>query len=449
MRFGSFAEMVGHYADLTPDSAALIYEEGGAKRVMTYGVLRGSVASRSLDFAGKKSVAFLPGEGGVRYIVDIMAAAQAGARITMLDENLPESTLASLLRQVGADCVCADPELEEELGVYLCPEGEGERGEILFFTSGTTDRSKAVLLSESSLCASAWNGASLMPLKQDDVLLLQLPLNHVFGFVCGLLWALQCGVSVAVGRGMRHYGDDFDFFRPTAVSVVPLLLGYCIKAHVLNPELSLILVGAGECPPQVLREAGVGGRRVSFGYGLTETSSGIALSTGSDPYAMSICPDFRVSIADDGEVLVESQTTMMKGYFGRREETKAVLKDGVLHTGDLGQIDTEGRLHITGRKKDILVLSSGSKIFLPEYEAALAKALGTGELCVVLSKGRPALIVNASVGDRSLVMQQIRPVMENYSRSEQISEIFFTDRPLPRTATGKLKRYEISRLVGE
>ena len=151
-------------------------------------------------------------------------------------------------------------------------------------------------------------------------------------------------------------------------------------------------MGAGDCPRPLLDAAAAMGVRVSFGYGLTETSSGVAISVSGDPFAMEICPDDTITLAEDGEILIEAPTCMMQGYYKRPADTAAVLIDGVLHSGDLGRFDEAGKLHITGRKKDVLVLPSGTKIFLPEYESRLAAALGTTELAVVLKDGSRHLL---------------------------------------------------------
>ena len=223
---------------------------------------------------------------------------------------------------------------------------------------------------------------------------------------------------------------------------MPLLLGFLLKAGALGGGLRLILVGAGDCPEPLLRAAAATGARVCFGYGLTETSSGVALNLGGgDPYAMEICPDYTVTVADDGELLLSAPPCMMQGYYKRPEDTAAVLRDGVLHTGDLGRIDENGRLHVTGRKKDILVLSDGTKLFLPEYEAALSAALGTAELAVTLRGGRPVLVLCGS--DKKAAEAALRPVMARLPRGQQLADIVLTDKPLPRTATGKIQRWSI------
>ena len=268
------------------------------------------------------------------------------------------------------------------------------------------------------------------------------PLGHVFGFVCGLLWGLSCGSCVCLGRGARHYVDDCAFYRPTAVSLVPLLLGFLLKNRLFNPELRLVLVGAGDCPAPLLDAARGLGLRVSFGYGLTETSSGVAISVSGDPFAMEVCPDDTITLAEDGEILVHAPTCIMQGYYKRPQDTAAVLINGVLHTGDLGHFDAEGRLHITGRKKDVLALPDGTKLYLPEYEAAIAKALGQTELAVVLRDGRPVLLLQGE-GEEAAVLAALRPVLAERPRGQQLAAVHFIREPLPRTATGKIKRWEL------
>ena len=322
-------------------------------------------------------------------------------------------------------------------------------GEMLFFTSGTTRRAKSAVLTQQSLCASAFNGGALLPLRPEDTLLCLLPLNHVFGFVCGLLWGLSCGACVALGRGPRHYFDDFAYYRPTAVSLVPALLAALLKGNCLDPELRLALIGAGDCPAPLLNALRAKRIRVSFGYGLTETSSGVALSLGEDPLAMTVCPDDRITLAEDGEILIQAPTCMMQGYFGQPEETARVLRSGVLHTGDLGRLDENGLLHVTGRKKEILVLPDGTKLFLPEYEQALQAALGGRELTVILHRNAPALVARGTEAERAELSARLAPLNQTLPRGQQIKTIFLTPSPLPRTATGKIKRWEVAQAYDE
>jgi long-subunit acyl-CoA synthetase (AMP-forming) len=364
----------------------------------------------------------------------------------MLDESTPISILETLIPYTDIDMLWGDEEVKEAMEPFLTSGVCHGRDKILFFTSGTNDRSKAVVLTGHSLCQSAYNGGALLPLSCDDTLMCMLPLGHVFGFVCGLLWGLSCGACAALGRGARHYVDDLSFYEPTALSAVPMLLGFLLKQELINSRLRLVLIGAGGCSPELLNAVFKKGLKVSFGYGLTETSSGVALSIGGDPYAMDVCPDDSIILGEDGEILIKSPTCMMKEYYKQPEATRNALKNGVLYTGDLGRFDESGKLHVTGRKKEILVLEDGTKIYLPEYESVLSKALGTSEMAVILKNGRPCM---AYFGDQSKqdLWRVLTPLMEDYPRNHQIADIIILNTPLPRTATGKIKRWELEKLV--
>lgn len=449
MRFTSIREMLSYNAGKTPDSPAVYYEnEKRLTRLAFTELLALTDREAELQKSGAGTcVAFIP-DGSLASLTVFFGAVTAGLAVVLLDANAPEEDLTAAIQLTGTDRLyCSDPDLYEELEGALTGGSTLKSGDIVFFTSGTTDKAKAVVLTETSLMASAWNGSSCLPLSPDDILLSLLPLNHVFGMVCGLLWGLSSGAAVALGRGMRHMADDFSFYRPTAVSVVPALLEFLLKNNALNPELSLVLVGAGCCPKAMLAAAKMKGLRVSFGYGLTETGSGIALSLGDDPYAMTICPDDTVTIAPDGEILVRAPHTMMQGYLNDPAATAAVIKDGVLKTGDLGFLDENGCLHITGRKKEILVLADGTKIFLPEYEALLDGVLPGRDFAAVLKNGRPALLICGKPEEKDELLKKTAPVLKNMPRGQQLYAILFTDTPLPRTASGKLKRKEIEKMA--
>ena len=451
-RFETFDEMIAHHAARTPDAPALLYESGSERRTMSFAALKAAVGGRAAAMREEAGTCEgILADGGISCVIEIFAAAKAGRQIVLLDENLPDELLRQLIAYADVDVLFGDGELCDELEDSLTDGLPAERrsrpGDVkmLFFTSGTTERSKAVVLTEKSFMASAYNGGALLPLAPADRLLCLLPLAHVFGFVCGLLWGLSCGASVALGRGPRHYADDCAYFQPTALSAVPLLWGFLLKYKALNPELKLVLIGAGDCPAPLLQAAKALGIRLSFGYGLTETSSGVALSLGGDPYAMTVCPDDAVKLAEDGEILLHAPTCVMQGYYKRPADTAAVLRDGWLSTGDLGRLDENGLLHITGRKKEMLVLPDGTKLFLPEYEAALAAVLGTAELAVGLDPaGRLTLLLGQSpAGDEKEVLRTLKPVLETRPRGQQLARVIFSAAPLPRTQTGKLKRWEI------
>ena len=447
-KYCGFEELLRSFDTDHPESAAFFIPGDQAPVPVSRAAFSAAVRKEAdrLSADGKLRLGVLC-DGTYDCVITIFAAVLAGLTTVLLDENASETLLAEQIRETGVDSLWGDEELREELQPFLAkaPETqENEPGRILFFTSGTTASCKAVVLTDRSLMAAAYNGSCMLPLSPEDTLLCMLPLNHVFGMVCGLLWGMQCGSAVAMGRGMRHYVDDPAFYRPTVLSAVPLLLDFLLRHAPLGEELRLILVGAGDCPKELLEAAAARGIRISFGYGLTETSSGVAISVSGDPYALEVCPEDEVTLAPDGEILVRSPACMMLGYYNRPEETDEVLREGTLFTGDLGRWDEDGKLHIIGRKKEILVLKDGTKIFLPEYEARIMRVLPGRDFAVLERDGKPVLLLHGKEEERAELQDKLREVMSELPRGQQISGFTFRDSPLPRTATGKIQRWELT-----
>ena len=451
IRYACFDDLIGRMVDGAPDATALLYSPMGEEgvRAVTWGERGGLVRLRAEELGARDSACeAVLADGTVGCVVEVFAAVRAGLQVALVDPLMPNGVMAPLLNAVDADCVWAsDDARRKELGGSLAPQTSPAYGAhgVLFFTSGTTSASKAVLLTDESLMASAFNGSSLLPLSADDTLLCLLPLSHVFGFVCGLLWGLSCGATVALGRGPRFYADDFASFKPTAVSVVPKLLEFLVARGALNDELGLVLVGAADCADSLLDAVRSRGIRASLGYGLTETSSGIALSTGDDFHAMTICPEDEVTIAEDGEILVSAPTCIMQGYYRDAEKTAAAVRDGILHTGDKGFLDEAGLLHVQGRIKDVLALPGGTKVFLPDYEAALASTLGERDIAVVLHQGMLTLACGRlayNLNDRE-IMETLEPALASFPPGSRIGKISRLGHALPRTAAGDIERWKI------
>ena len=441
-RYATFLDML---LDQRQDSPALVYDFNGTKLSLTYGELVSKINAYPVKESG---IAGIFMDGSLSSVLAVFAYASKRRQIVLLSPLEDPSSLEEKIKAADVNFLLGQKELADSLGDVLAKEEVPQDGKILFFTSGTTSSNKAVCLSEESLCASAYNGASLLPLTPDDILYSCLPFNHVFGFVCSLLWGLSCGACVALSRGMQQMFTDFAYFKPTAVSLVPQMAGFFASRHLFNPELKLVLIGAGDCPDSVLKMINDQGIRVCFGYGLTETSSGVALSIGKDPRAMSICPDVHALIAPDGEILLNCPSCMMSGYYKDQASTDEVLHDGYLSTGDLGYFDEQKLLHIQGRKKDILVLDDGTKIYCPEYEGKLAAVLGADKDFaiakndkgqVVLAFGKATLQENYS--------SVVTAFNENLPYSNRIAVVLYFPSPLPRTQTGKIKRWALQKMI--
>ena len=455
IKYTGFEHFLEESNRIRPGSVLFLYEKDGRPATSTVSKFYSDVLHRAADFklCGKKCAAVIC-DGSYASVVAVFASVLSGMQTVLLDENAPSSLLELQLQETDVEMLLGDDELADELRPFLRSDNspgisEAKPHQILFFTSGTTSQVKAVILTDQSLMASAWNGSTLLALKESDILLNLLPMNHVFGFVCGMLWGLECNAVVALGRGARYYLEDLSFFRPTVISAVPLLLSFLMKFNVLNEELRLILIGAGSCPQELFDTISAMGIGIAYGYGLTETSSGVALSMDGDPYAMRLCPDVNISLSDDGEILIEAGECMMTGYYKRPEDTAAALIGDILITGDLGRFDEDGKLYITGRKKEILLLADGTKIFLPEYEMKLQTVLKDREYAVIEYSQVPVLIIRGQEEERPAILESLKKVMADYPRGQQLRGIYFTSRPLPRTATGKVRRWVLENKMKE
>ena len=450
IHYTDFADLVKRMAACSPERAALLAcAADGRVQAVSWRDLAARIDNRAGELAhGGRACEAILAEATPACIVEVFAAVRAGLQVALVDPLIPNRMALPLLHAVDADCVWAsDATRQHQLEQGLAPGAAPALGAhtVLFFTSGTTSHAKPVALTDASLMSSAFNGSSLMPLTTNDTLLCLLPLSHVFGFVCGLLWGLACGATVALGRGPRYYAADMALFDPTAVAVVPRLLEFLVARSALGGRLGLVLVGAADCEDSLLAAVRACGIRASLGYGLTETSSGVALSTGDDFHAMTVCPEDEVAIADDGEVLVKAPTCVMQGYYRDEAATAAAIRDGVLHTGDRGYLDERGLLHIQGRLKDVITLPNGTKVFVPEYEAAVARALEERDIAVLPHQGKLTLACGQLAHDRTdrELMDMAAKATSAYPPGSRIVQLVRLGHALARTAAGDIERWKI------
>ena len=444
-KFSSFEELVNDF--LTRDGIAIrCGNMDGETYEVSYRDFADMIISESfLVKAECSSVEVVRYEQTVDTLVDIFAHVLAGCDVIIADPRVPEgfNEFATAAAEAARN---VREKQRDEFGRIKGMDGEGE---LLFLTSGTTSSSKIVRLTSRSLCTSAWSGQCMLSCGKDDLILSNLSLSHAYGFVCAMLWGLAYGATVALGRDVHRFTGDALFFKPTIIPAVPSQIADMLDKDALNPELRVVLIGGAPCPkflPDRLREKGID---VYVGYGLTETSSGIAITQDLDePDAMYPCPGADIHIEEDGEISVATPC-MMEGYLGR----EPMFENGRFYTGDIGWFDEKGRLHLKGRKNDVLVLSDGDKIFCPEYEESIEQMSGLPDLGVVLKDGEAVLIAGSCPKDPAIsadIKKKLVREVDRFNRSiphsRQISDVIMTSDALPRTVTGKLKRYELQEL---
>jgi long-chain acyl-CoA synthetase len=253
--------------------------------------------------------------------------------------------------------------------------------------------------------------------------------------------------------------------RRVGINLGPLLFG---KVHdVMGRSLRLLVTGGSKFDPAVGRDLYALGFSIQQAYGLTETSAAATLSSPHDAHLDTVgrpFPGVELRIDDTGEILIKGPI-VMQGYHNRPDATAAVMNDGWFLTGDLGRIDEAGRVTITGRKKEMIVLASGKNIYPEEVEAHYRQSLFVQEICVMglAEPGRPtserlhAVVVPnmALMRERKIVnagdilrfeLEGLSAALPPHKRVLGYDIVF---EPLPRTTTQKIKRHEVEKTARE
>ena len=329
-----------------------------------------------------------------------------------------------------------------------------QKTSMIVFTSGTTAEPRGAeqtIRAIETFCE-AWTPALKMEPGSRSLMLL--PLYHIFG-ICTAYDMLVNGVALGVCPDFRRIYDAVERFRANFLFLVPALaeiLAAKIAQHgksaedALGTPIDWILTGGAPQPRRTYERLQSLGVQVLTGYGLTETAALFSVApVGSDPHVGSAGrvaqhPEVEAKVSESGELLVRGPN-VMKGYYHMPEKTSAVIdKDGWFHTGDIGHIDADGYVWITGRASRTIVLSSGKKIAPEELEERLHSLPGVLE-AMVSGDGATRTIQAEVYG--SVPEASILKAVESLNRSlpvyKRISKVIVRKEPFPRTSSGKIK----------
>ena len=258
----------------------------------------------------------------------------------------------------------------------------------IMYTSGTTGPPKGVMLTHGNLLSNAQSVIDAAPNQPTDVLLSWLPYSHIYARTVDHYRAILAGLPLSLAECAETLVTNLAEIQPTHMNAVPRfyekVYSYAADADpavtsrrlrdIFGPRVDFLSSGGAPLPPAVAKAYHDAGLLVLQGYGLTESSPVISFNT-KEHYKLETVgrpvPGVEVRIAPDGEILTRGPH-VMKGYWKKPEETARVLRDGWLYTGDIGSLDADGFLSITGRKKELMVLSSGKKVVPPHLEGLLA-----------------------------------------------------------------------------
>jgi long-chain acyl-CoA synthetase len=286
----------------------------------------------------------------------------------------------------------------------------------LMYTSGTTGNPKGVMLTHGNLLSNAVSMIQGAEISRDTITLSWLPYSHIYGRLVDHYAMMVAGATPALAVAPETLYENLREIRPTSFSAVPR---FYEKVHadcqgdpqklrkVFGDRIEWLNSGGAPLPLHLAQAFSDAGLLMLQGYGLTETSPVITFNRRTSNKLGTVglpVPGVEVRIAGDGEILTRGPH-VMRGYWKEPEATTSAIRDGWFHTGDLGRIDGEGYLTITGRKKELLVLSSGKKV-VPPYLEGLLLADECIDQAVIYGEGKnflTALIVPRFDNLRKLV----------------------------------------------
>ncbi len=396
---------------------------------------------------------------------------------------------------------------------HLDAEIDEDKTSIMLFTSGTTAMSKAVMLSQKNICANVMDLARIIKFDSNDSMLALLPFHHAFQSIINQM-VVYIGGWIAFCDGLKYIQQNLCEYKPTVIVCVPLIMesiykrimktvekegktkllnrmikftNILDKVHInlkrkvfkeiheaIGGNVRLVVVGAAAMDPNLINSLNGLGIRLAQGYGLTETSPVVAVEGDKTQKVGTVgkaLPSLEVKIDSPdekgiGEIWVKGPSVMI-GYYNNNEATEDVMSGEWFKTGDLGYLENE-YLHITGRKKNVIVQKNGKNIFPEELETLISYIPGVKEsivygkptrdndldVCVKIVYDKEAIkdIIGYVSEDEiyKLMKKHIADINKNMPPYKHIREIIITDEELIKTTTAKVKRHEeIAKILGE
>lgn len=439
-------------------------------------------------------------------------------KIKKVEDNLPfvkyfmqmnsEDKLVG--REIGLNTVINNGKnvLEKGDNSFLDIKIDPEEFKVLIFTSGTTSAAKGVMICNRNLAENVNAVSPYVYVNEENRWFSVLPLHHCYECSIGFLLPMAVGGSIAICQGLKHIVDNMKETKPTVLLAVPLLIeslykkinksiekggksalvssmihvtnalkavGIDIKRKVfaeiydnLGGKLKFIVSAAAPIDPKAGKWVQDIGINFLQGYGLTETSPIAALTPDYDQRIGSagkalVCSELKINDPNEkgeGEVLIKS-TTLMLGYYENEKATKEAVQDGWFHSGDIGYLDKDGFLFITGRSKNVIVTQNGKNIYPEEIEMMLGKIPEIKESMVYgkeEEKGKELTITarvipnydeikskyNKELSDEeiyNIIWNKIKEVNRELTTYKAIKKLEIKKDEFEKTTTMKIKRF--------
>ncbi len=434
------------------------------------------------------------GPSSYGWLVSWFGTVSGGSTAVPLDAQLSCEDICELLVRSDTDIFCYDPRYEKMIPAIKanCPNVKeyisfGELPEILekaepaelpdvpadklaaiVYTSGTTGKSKGVMLLNSNyidntMCQDGEASA-------EDTILSVLPIHHIYCFTCDILLSLRYGSTLCFNDSMMHIPQNLKRFAPTIMLIVPMIAETMYKqikaAAAQKPEIPIAMIaqsvfggrlktiysGGAYLRPDLQKAYVDMGFNMAQGYGMTECSPRI--STGA-PNDKECAGDVGVIVNGcevktvDGEILVKSPSVMAGYYKDEAATAEALTPDGWLRTGDLGYADDKNRIFITGRKKNLIILSNGENVSPEELENKFAghdligDVLVYSEDSVITAEIYPAAeaVKNLSESEiEAAVLEIVDGVNKTVASAKTIRRVLLRTTEFEKTTSKKIKR---------
>lgn len=422
------------------------------------------------------------GKNSCQWLAHLCAVFWSGSVAVLLNCDTDSGSLRNLAKRVDLSAVMYDAVSEELIGQtffenHVCtipfcqwngrPAGDGgkqitveKKGNELgciFFTSGTTAESKAVMMSESALAAGVCHRINS---RKFESFLAVLPFHHLSGF-SSVLNAWYLGAEVCIAEELKYFFEYLRAMKPDYIFVVPSMLRMLARKLKNGGDngcrfgwnLRLINCGGASFCPEVLQTFLDRKIVVLQGYGASEAGAigFLREMTMEHPDTIGKPSAELEAKIEDGELYLRSKA-VMTGYYGDEEETRKVLgADGWYATGDLCRQDEEGLFYLTGRRKNVIILENGENVSPEEVEAKLYQcpdicevAVGT-ERSMIRAEVYPQYPKGCSEEQKEEVRKCIRQAIAQYNDTvpvyKQIQKVNFSDSPLKKTSVGKVVRH--------
>ncbi len=382
---------------------------------------------------------------------------------------------------------------EVENGKFRVVSRNAEEVAVILYTSGTTGNPKGVMLTLGNLDHNVKAVEELGFLTPEDRFVAILPFHHTYPLTITVLLPMALGlplvfiekmtptdilstineqeVTIVVGvpklYQVIHHNIMIEIKRLPALKrrvvlgalklfrrldVKPMERKFFRQVHDrIGRKLRFMISGGAKLSEEVWKDLEAFGFNILEGYGLTETSPLISVNRPDRKKIGSVGPpvkDVEVRVTEKGEIIVKGPN-VMKGYYNKPEETERVIKDGWFHTGDLGYVDEDGFIHITGRAKEVIVLDNGKNVYPEDVEIEILKSPYILEAGVFYDGTLKALVrpdfellVEEGVKDvRKFIKEELHRVTKHFQPYKRVKEFKVVDRELPRTRVGKLRRF--------